>query len=387
MKREKELPHKICIVSFPMPSKPVINAQLTNLIEIFKPICSKLYVITGGLPENIYGEKDEEIQLMDTKITMHLRQTIHPDWWSAILQAIKIIIIQMKICYFLIKISKKIETIFFFQGGANLLFIVLMAKILKKNIVVSAIDPSRGYKKPFHLLLIEDVIFHLADRIVVESRSAKDFLGLSKYGKKVLDEGARYMDINFLKVENNLRNRKNLVGYIGRLNESKGVMNFVKAIPLILKANENVEFLVGGNGPLSPKINEYLESKSLHDKVKLTGWIPRNEFTKYLNKLKLLILPSYCEGLPTIVLEAMACGTPVLATPVGGIPDVIKDGKTGFIIGDNSPEGIAENVIRALNSQNLNEITKNARKLIDTNYNYEAAVKRYRKMFNNSNIR
>ena len=76
----------------------------------------------------------------------------------------------------------------------------------------------------------------------------------------------------------------------------------------------------------------------------------------------------------------MGCGTPVLATPVGGIPDVIKDGETGFILEDNLPECIAENVIRALNHQNLEKIAKNARKVIEDEYTYEAAVERYRKI-------
>ena len=76
----------------------------------------------------------------------------------------------------------------------------------------------------------------------------------------------------------------------------------------------------------------------------------------------------------------MACGTPVLATPVGAIPDVIKDGVTGFIMKDNSPECIAENVIRALEHPNLDEIVKNARELIEKDFTYEAAGERYRKI-------
>lgn len=78
------------------------------------------------------------------------------------------------------------------------------------------------------------------------------------------------------------------------------------------------------------------------------------------------------------MLEAMACGTVVLATPVGGIPEVIKDGVNGFIMEDNSPECIARNVMRALGHPDLEQVTANARVLIEQEYNYEAAVERYR---------
>ena len=76
----------------------------------------------------------------------------------------------------------------------------------------------------------------------------------------------------------------------------------------------------------------------------------------------------------------MGCGTPVLATPVGGVPDVINDGNIGFIMKDNSPERIAENVMRALEHPNLDEIVKNARALVEREFTYEAAVKRYRRI-------
>jgi len=78
------------------------------------------------------------------------------------------------------------------------------------------------------------------------------------------------------------------------------------------------------------------------------------------------------------MLEAMTCGVPVLAAPVGAIPDVIKNGETGFIMEDNSPECIARNVMRALSHPNLEEITKNAHALIKNEYTYEAAVEKYR---------
>jgi glycosyltransferase involved in cell wall biosynthesis len=83
------------------------------------------------------------------------------------------------------------------------------------------------------------------------------------------------------------------------------------------------------------------------------------------------------------MLEAMACGTPVLATPVGAIPDVIKDGETGFIMGDNSIECIRENVIRVLNSPDLERIAEKGRRFVEENYTFEKTVERWEEILKN----
>ena len=75
----------------------------------------------------------------------------------------------------------------------------------------------------------------------------------------------------------------------------------------------------------------------------------------------------------------MGCGTPVLATSVGGAPDLIKDGETGFSMENDSPACIVENVEKSLNSPDLDEIVKRARELVEKKFTYEAAVERYRK--------
>lgn len=112
--------------------------------------------------------------------------------------------------------------------------------------------------------------------------------------------------------------------------------------------------------------------------MKLLGWISHDNLPQYLNELKLIVLPSFTEGLPSIILEAMACGTPVLSTPVGAILDYIKDGETGFIMENNSPECIVSNIIRALNYPNLKQIAENGRKVVEKEFTFEKAVESYK---------
>ena len=104
-----------------------------------------------------------------------------------------------------------------------------------------------------------------------------------------------------------------------------------------MKENKNLTIYIIGDGPLNDQIHEKLVRSDISGNVILTGWVRHDELPRYLNEFRLLVLPSDTEGLSNIMLEAMACGTPVLSTPVGAIPDFITDGKTGFLMENNAP--------------------------------------------------
>jgi glycosyltransferase involved in cell wall biosynthesis len=364
----------ICVITGPF-QNIVGAAILSNFIDILEPLSNELFVITGNFPDR----PNKRIHIIRIK-SDEKKELI-------LIRAIKYIIKQLKTAFNLIKISKNVDIVIFFIGTRIDLLPVLFSKLLGKKTVMAATGLSSKLAKissgrlfgmdriifPPIFRILENINFHIVDQIAVESESAIDFMGLNKYRNKITINCAPYINFELFKIKKELKDKRNLIGYIGRLSPEKGVTNFAKAIPLILKEKIDLEFLIGGDGPLFEEIKNELKNNGSYDKVEFTGWIHHDyELPKYMNEVKLIILPTYSEGgVPGIVQEAMACGAIVLATEVGGVPDVIKDGETGFILKNRSPECIAENVIRALEHPNLWKIVKNARKIIEDEYSYE----------------
>jgi glycosyltransferase involved in cell wall biosynthesis len=222
------------------------------------------------------------------------------------------------------------------------------------------------------------ICYSLVDYPIVYSQNLIREWHLEKYGPKILIAHEHFLDFTTFTVTLPLNERPLLIGYIGRLSPEKGVLQLVQALPVILGDHQDFRVCIGGTGQLMESIETALKAEKISDRTDLPGWISHDDLPRYFNRFRLLILPSYTEGLPNIMLEAMACGTPVLATPVGAIPDVIQDGITGFIMEDNSPECIAKNVIRALNHANLPQIAENGRKFVEENYTFERTVGTWR---------
>jgi glycosyltransferase involved in cell wall biosynthesis len=227
------------------------------------------------------------------------------------------------------------------------------------------------------------ICYSLADYLIVYSPNLIREWKLEKYSKKILIAHEHFLDFTTFTVTIPLNTRPPLIGYIGRLSTEKGVHHFVQALPKILNNHKDLRVCIGGDGPLKGSIKTLLEEEGISDRIDLPGWISHDELPQYFNQLRLLILPSYTEGLPNIMLEAMACGTPVLTTPVGAIPDVIKDGITGFIMENNSQECITENVIRVLHHTNLSQIAENGKKFVEENYSFERTAGNWKEIISN----
>jgi glycosyltransferase involved in cell wall biosynthesis len=374
----------VALITLPM--NRIGETFVRKSLHLLDPLCGEIFLITGNFPAET-SSRARVINIRCPRIP-----STRASFWTRVF---RFLLIQLSTSLRLLQISPKINITLFHLGGELNILPVFCSKLLRKKTAMFYFGVQKGLEMKLNqssgassLIFpiiergLERIIFHLVDQIAVETES---IIGGGPFGRnkgKVSVNGAFYVDTGLFRTQRELKDRPKLVGMIGTVAPVKGVVNFVNAIPLILKKLPDVEFLIGGSGPLIEETKERLEKDRLCDKVTLTGWLSSDGVAHYLNELRLLILPSYEEGLPNIVLEAMACGTPVLATPVGGIPDVLKDEETGFALKDNSAESITRGVVRVLGNPRLNEITMNAHALIRSKYSYSAAVQRYANLLN-----
>ena len=373
---EEKVPNqlRVCVVTFPFTEAFV--TPLSNLVEILRSLSDGICVITAGV-EDAMITTNRGIQ------TYRIRQKKAKNVFARIA---RYMCLQIKTSFMLAMLSRNTDVyVFFMETGA--LLPMLTARLAAKKVVwvlpSSLVKMVEHHKDPFSnvLVCLQAVDYRLSNRIVLYSENLIKKWHLEKHRNKISIAHEHFLDFDAFKVQKPLNGRGNLVGYIGRLSREKGILNFMEAIPKVVETTDETTFLIGGDGQLRPRVEEYANKPS--NKVKFVGWIPHDKLPVYLNELRLLVVPSYTEAGPYVAFEAMACGTPVLGAAVGLMADLLSDGENGFIMENNSPECIARSIIRVLAHPDLEQIAHNARALVEREFTHEAAVERYRRVLEN----
>jgi glycosyltransferase involved in cell wall biosynthesis len=128
-----------------------------------------------------------------------------------------------------------------------------------------------------------------------------------------------------------LRERPPIVLFLGRLEAEKGVFELVDAVAAARAAVPDLRLVCAGSGDRAPLL-QHAQRHGIADAVKFTGWVGPSGKRVLLDSAAVLALPSYAEGMPMSLLEAMAAGVPVVAAAVGGVPEVVADGVSGFLV-------------------------------------------------------
>lgn len=174
-----------------------------------------------------------------------------------------------------------------------------------------------------------------------------------------------------------------IVGNVAHLYPRKGHEDLLEAAKTVLTANPKVAFVIVGRGALDSQLKEKARRLGIEDNVIFTGF--RTDVHSLMTTFDIFVLPSIYEGLPVALLEAMALGRPVVATGVGGIPEVVRDGVEGFLVEPRNPRVLADKILDLLRSSQLREnMSQKAIARIEESFSIEAMVQKlealYRKL-------
>lgn len=171
-----------------------------------------------------------------------------------------------------------------------------------------------------------------------------------------------------------------IVGAAGRLSPEKGFDQLVEAAAIVGRADPGVGFVLFGDGPLRGALAQQIISRGLQERFILAGF--RTDLERFLPHLHLLALPSYTEGLPVILLEALAAGVPVVATSVGGTPEVIEDGVGGYLVPKGNPPALARRILDVLRDETgRRSLARRGRERVGNEFTFEVQSAAYQRLF------
>ena len=171
-----------------------------------------------------------------------------------------------------------------------------------------------------------------------------------------------------------------LVVTVGHLTAVKGHRYLLRAAAEVLKQMPGVSFVLVGDGPLRQELQSTAEALGIHERVKFLGY--RKDVERILKAADVFALSSLREGTSIAILEAMAAGTPVVATAVGGNPEVIQNGRSGLLVPAENPNSLAEAIVRVLTNPELaSSLVKEARERVESEYSAEGNLARLKNLY------
>jgi glycosyltransferase involved in cell wall biosynthesis len=228
-------------------------------------------------------------------------------------------------------------------------------------VTVHGSDIYKTIKLPF-ITFITRISLLKAKKVLVVSRALSDkvnSIGVPYSNIEIIPDGVD--TTNFVPLP--YKDRANNILFVGSLIERKGVRYLIQAFANIVRYFPDFHLILMGEGYQRAECEALVQSYGLSEKVCFTGAQTRKQVAESMRKAKIFVLPSIEEGLGVVLLEALASGTPIVASKIGGIPDVV-DGTVGLLIPPGEPEALEKAILSILNL-NLNAwnvLHHNARK-------------------------
>lgn len=259
------------------------------------------------------------------------------------------------------------------------------AKIAGVPLTISSRRELAKWKK-FHHRCLENIGNLFTDRVIACSNAVKEFalktenLSLHKvvviYNGINVDEFLPSPKNNQILQEFGLGKASKIVGMVANFSLEKNHRAMLEAIVKVKEKFPLIKCLLVGDGPLKKEIEGRVGKLELKENVFFAS--QRDDINQILSVMDIFVLTSLCEGLPNAILEAMGCGLAVVATNVGGVPEVVEDGRSGILVEPTNHIQVAKAVIKLLENEDLRlSLGRRGREIIENRFNFKKMVQEY----------
>ncbi len=302
--------------------------------------------------------------------------------------------------FFLVKFirycrSHKIDLIHSHLFGANL-YSCLAGAVLRLPVITTFHNELYFQGRLERFMALKSIIIRnfAAQMVFVAEYMKKDYIEHSNFpdNKSVtvyngidLKYDIDNIDSSSLKKELGILDNDLLVGHIANLRAPKGHQYLIKAASLVCNNFPSAKFLLigdEGDGTIKKEIEDFIAESGLGENIRLLGF--RKDVNKLLQLIDVFVLSSTSEGLPLSVIEAMASSKPVVATNVGGLPEIVVHDQTGYLVEPQNARALAEKLIFFLENEALrNRMGQAGRKVIEEKYSLKTMIDNYQNLYEN----
>lgn len=251
-------------------------------------------------------------------------------------------------------------------------------------------DHARAFPDKLRYMVAEWAMSLYAYRVVgCSEHTSEQLMRYEKIPKRKIVtipngiDGSRFdltIDRQAKRRELGIHEKGNVIGLAVRLSDQKGITFLLQAMPRILAKHPDTTLLIAGDGDLRMDLEQEAQQLGIAARVKFCG--PRKDIPELLKLLDLYVLPSKWEGLPMVILEAMAAGCPIVATDVGGNSTAVVDGVTGALVPPQDPGVLADAVIRLLDSPDLLQTyAANGKQRFRERFSAETMAREYERLY------
>ncbi len=336
----------------PVPNKaPQISAF--KFLKVISPCFSKISIISSSLDDT------KDAQVINVK---YKKQS------NKILRILNFMLFQLKVFFKGVKTLKKGDYAFFWVGDKMFLPMLLckLKRVKTYFFLYGMTSLENASKKAQNTKKSQDFLASKADFICAESESVLADRGIEPGGKTKIIH--LYVD----DLKNNSK-KENKIGMLCRLAHGKCVLESIEGFSMFHKTHSEYTLDIVGDGLLYEECKKKIEELNAESFITLHGWLSHENLFKIMPSWKLLLFPTKTEGMPNSVLESMSMSIPALASPVGGLKDIIVDKKNGYVLKTDDALTIAKSLGEVIESDTLKVVSKNAKATVEDKFTLSKA--------------